>query len=105
MVMYGVSGAGPKRLAARFVRTVRGGGEPRRPQEAPDRRHRGQREPRDERGRSRPDRGLSLGASPPLPDDHGLTEDGGAVELVRPCQESSERGGLKSLLEVISLQV
>ena len=96
MMTYGVSGAGPKRLAARLVRTVRGGGEPRRPQEAPDRRHRGQREPRDERGRSRPDRGrrgLSLGAAPPLPDDHGLPEDGGAVELVSTSQESSERGG------------
>ena len=92
MMMYGVSGAGPKglhRLLPRHrvvvvvgsaVRPVSGRRESR-PQESPDRRYRGQREPRDERGRRRRrgryggGGGLPLGAAAPLPDNHRLLKD------------------------------
>ena len=112
-MMYGVSGAGPKGLhrplprhrvvvvVGSAVRPVSGRRESR-PQESPDRRYRGQREPRDERGRRRCRRGgyggggggLSLGAAAPLPDNHRLLKDrwrGG--KLVGSGQESSEKWG------------
>ena len=110
MMMYGVSGAGPKglhRLLPRHrdvvvgsaVRPVSGRRESR-PQESPDRRYRGQREPRDERGRRRGryggGGGLSLGAAAPLPDNHRLLKDrwrGGKLVGSGSGQESSEKWG------------